>query len=151
VSDAALFYNDYGADGLSAKSDAVYDLVSEMVARGVPIDGVGLQSHVFDETVPPADVAANVERLTELGLTVHVTELDVGIGEAVGDADEQADYYRDVVSAAVDAGAEAVVTWGVDDAQSWLSARGLGEDPLLFDERFRRKPASHAVVDAFST
>ncbi|MDS0295641.1 endo-1,4-beta-xylanase [Halogeometricum luteum] len=150
VSDADLFYNDYGADGLSAKSDAVYDLVSEMVARDVPIDGVGLQLHVFDETVPPADVAANVERLTELGLTVHVTELDVGIGEAVVDADEQADYYRDVVSAAVDAGAEAVVTWGVDDGQSWLPARGWGEAPLLFDERFRRKPAYHGVADALS-
>ncbi|GAA0271215.1 hypothetical protein GCM10009000_103830 [Halobacterium noricense] len=106
VSDADLFYNDYGADGFSAKSDEVYDLV----ARGVPIDGVGLQLHVFDDLVPPADVAANVERLTDLGLDVHITELDVGIGDAADDCEEQAEYYHDVVAAAVDAGVDTVVT-----------------------------------------
>ncbi|ESP87108.1 endo-1,4-beta-xylanase [Candidatus Halobonum tyrrellensis] len=151
VSDADLFYNDYGADGRSEKADEVYELVSDFVARGVPIDGVGLQLHVFDEQVPPADVAANVDRLTDLGLKVHVTELDVGIGAAVDDRAEQADYYRDVVSAAVDAGADTVVTWGVDDGQSWLPvASGGGENPLLFDEQFRPKPARDAVVDALS-
>ncbi|VTT85768.1 Endo-1,4-beta-xylanase A precursor [Halorubrum sp. DM2] len=148
VSDADLFYNDYGADGLSAKADEVYDLVSDLVAREVPVDGVGLQLHVFDDVVPPADVAANVERLTDLGLDVHITELDVGIGEAVADRDEQAEYYYDVVSAAVDAGVDTVVTWGVDDGQSWLPARGFGDAPLLFDEEFRRKPAHGAVLDA---
>ncbi|MUV59342.1 endo-1,4-beta-xylanase [Halobacterium sp. CBA1126] len=150
VSDADLFYNDYGADGLSAKADEVYDLVSDLVARGVPVDGVGLQLHVFDDLVPPADVAANVERLTDLGLDVHVTELDVGIGEAVADREAQAQYYHDVVAAAVDAGADTVVTWGVDDGQSWLPPLGHGEAPLLFDEEFARKPAHGAVVDALS-
>ena len=150
VSDADLFYNDYGADGRSRKADEVYDLLSDLVASGVPVDGVGLQLHVFDELVPPADVAANVDRLTDLGLKVHVTELDVGIGAAVADRAEQADYYRDVVSAAVDAGAEAVVTWGVDDSRSWLPEVGGGEEPLLFDEAFRPKPARDAVVDALS-
>lgn len=148
ISDADLFYNDYGADGLSAKSDEVYDLVSDLVARGVPIDGVGLQLHVFDDLVEPADVAANVERLTDLGLDVHITELDVGIGDAADDREEQAEYYHDVVAAAVDAGVDTVVTWGVDDGQSWLPPIGFGEAPLLFDEEFERKPAYDAVVDA---
>lgn len=149
MSDADLFYNDYGADGLSTKSDEVYDLVSDMVARDIPIDGVGIQLHVFDDLVPPADVAANVERLIDLGLDVHITELDVGVGTAVADLDEQSDYYRDVVSAAVDAGVDTVVTWGVDDGQSWLPSRGYGESPLLFDEDFEPKPARDAVIDAF--
>ena len=38
-----LFYNDYSAEGMNSKSDQVYKLVSGMQARGVPIDGVGLQ------------------------------------------------------------------------------------------------------------
>lgn len=150
VSDADLFYNDYGADGLSAKSDEVYDLVENLIARGVPIDGVGLQLHVFDDLVEPADVAANVERLTDLGLDVHITELDVGIGDAADNREEQAEYYHDVVAAAVDAGVDTVVTWGVDDGQSWLPPIGFGEAPLLFDEEFQRKPAYDAVVEALS-
>lgn len=148
VSDADLFYNDYGADGLSEKADAVYGLVSDLVAREVPIDGVGLQLHVFEDPVPPAEVAANVDRLTDLGLDVHVTELDVGIGAAVPDREAQADYYREVVSAAVDAGVDTVITWGVDDGQSWLPERGSGEAPLLFDESFERKPAYWSVREA---
>lgn len=38
-----LFYNEYGAEGLGVKSDKVYNMVKEFVARGVPIDGVGMQ------------------------------------------------------------------------------------------------------------
>ena len=43
---ALLFYNDYGGEGLSAKSDRIYSLVQGLRAQGVPIDGVGLQMHV---------------------------------------------------------------------------------------------------------
>src|SRR5262249_20064830 len=37
---ALLFYNDYGAETLNAKSDAIYAMVSDFVKRGVPINGV---------------------------------------------------------------------------------------------------------------
>ena len=47
--DARLFYNDYNSESLGgwqqAKSDSVYNLVSDLKQRGVPIDGVGLQVH----------------------------------------------------------------------------------------------------------
>ena len=42
---AKLYINDYNIEGPSQKSDALYSLVSGMVARGVPIDGVGFQTH----------------------------------------------------------------------------------------------------------
>ena len=149
VCDADLFYNDYGADGMNEKSDDVYELVEGMVSRDVPIDGVGLQMHVFGEKTDPDEVAENVERLTDLGLDVHLTELDVGIGAAVEDEDEQTEYYRELVSKAVDAGVSTIITWGLNDGQSWLPARGHGEAPLLFNDEFDRKPAGDAVVEAF--
>jgi len=75
---ALLCYNDYSAEGLSGKSDAVYDMVSSMITRGVPIDCVGFQLHVKYDAVPLRDdVSANIARLGDLGLVVHVTELDV--------------------------------------------------------------------------
>jgi len=40
-----LFYNDYGGEGAGAKSDAIYALVQGMISRGVPINGVGLETH----------------------------------------------------------------------------------------------------------
>jgi len=80
--EALLFYNDYGAEGLGSKSDAVYNLVKGLLERGVPIHGVGLQMHVSLEEPPnPQDVAANIKRLNDLGLEVHITEMDVRIRE----------------------------------------------------------------------
>ncbi|MFB6173171.1 MAG: endo-1,4-beta-xylanase [Halobacteriales archaeon] len=154
--DAALFYNDYGAEGLGAKSDAVHDLVSGMLDRGVPIDGVGLQCHALGDRPDPEDVAANVERLRDLGLSVHVTELDVAFPRDDPPTDPgaaQAEYYRDLVGAALEAGAGAVVTWGVDDAHSWVRyyedfPERYTTDPLLFDEGYEPKPAYDAVCEA---
>jgi endo-1,4-beta-xylanase len=43
---AKLFYNDYAAEGINAKSDAIYDMVKSMMDRGIPIHGIGLQAHL---------------------------------------------------------------------------------------------------------
>jgi len=70
--DARLYYNEFGADALGRKSDAVLSLLRGLLDDGVPIHGVGLQMHV-DAASPPAagDVAANVERLSMTGTLVR--------------------------------------------------------------------------------
>ncbi|HEY7375263.1 MAG TPA: endo-1,4-beta-xylanase, partial [Polyangia bacterium] len=72
--DARLYYNDYGAEGMNAKSNGVYNLVQGMLSRGVPINGVGLQMHTGPTDVSPAaaDVAKNMQRLADLGLDVVI-------------------------------------------------------------------------------
>lgn len=158
ASDADLFYNDYGAEGLGGKSDAVYDLVSGMLDRGVPIDGVGLQLHALGDRPDPDDVAANIERLRDLGLDVQITEMDVAFPRESAPDDPlaaQADYYREITDAALDAGAGALVTWGVDDGHSWVRSHGslpqkYTADPLLFDDDYEPKPAYAAVNEALA-
>ena len=78
---ALLLYNDYGAEGAGAKSDYVYNMVKGMLARGVPINGVGLQMHTGPADASPsaAQVAANMQRLEALGLNVVISEMDVQI------------------------------------------------------------------------
>ena len=72
---ALLFYNDYDTEGLNAKSDAVYEMVKDYKKRGVPIDGVGIQAHIIDlDMAGISSFAANLKRLTALGLQVHITE-----------------------------------------------------------------------------
>lgn len=57
------------------KSDRVYDMVASMKAGGLPIAGVGLQMHISVDAYPsPASVAANIKRLGDLGIEVHITE-----------------------------------------------------------------------------
>ena len=43
--DIKLYINDYGTDA-PAKRDYLYNLVKEMLEKGVPIDGVGHQTHI---------------------------------------------------------------------------------------------------------
>jgi endo-1,4-beta-xylanase len=155
--DALLFYNDYAAEGLGPKSDAVYALVQGLLQRGVPIDGVGLQMHVSLRWPPdPEAVAANMARLGALGLQVHVTEMDVRIQDGVGTTEErlaaQAGIYRDMVEVCLESSAcKAFVTWGFTDRHSWIPAfTGQPDAPLLFDESYRPKPAYYAIMDALA-
>lgn len=73
-----LFYNDYGIEEKNAKSDAVYELLSGLLARKVPVHGVGFQCH-FSVDDPPdfGSMRENIARFARLGLTIHFTEIDV--------------------------------------------------------------------------
>jgi endo-1,4-beta-xylanase len=148
--EALLFYNDYGAEGMGAKSDRVYALVADMVARGVPIDGVGLQMHLTLATAPnPEDVLANMERLAELGLAVHITELDVRLPTGPGPdlRERQAAVYRSMLSACLQApSCTAFTTWGFTDGYSWIPRfdPGFGQ-ALIFDADYAPKPAYDAL------
>jgi endo-1,4-beta-xylanase len=152
---ALLFYNDYGAEGLGAKSDRVYELVRDLVQEGAPIGGVGLQMHVSAGGYPPpADVAANMRRLAELGLVVQITEMDVRISGLSGGFDarlqRQREVYRELVAVCVAQPAcHAVSFWGFTDAHSWIDDFFGPDDPLLFDAQYRPKPAFFGVEDAF--
>jgi endo-1,4-beta-xylanase len=144
--DALLFYNDYGAEGLGPKSDAVYDLVAKLVRQGVPIHGVGLQMHVALRDHPePADIAANIARLSALGLRVHISEMDVRLRLPAtwSDRVRQAGLYGDAMQVCLEAPrCEALVFWGVTDRFSWVPAffPGFGE-ALIFDTGYQYKPA----------
>jgi hypothetical protein len=49
---AKLCYNDFNIEGQNAKSNAVFAMVSDFKARGVPIDCVGFQSHFIVGQLP---------------------------------------------------------------------------------------------------
>src|SRR5262249_41587679 len=67
---ALLFYNDYNAESMNAKSEAVYKMAEDFKSRGVPLDGIGLQMHLTANLPQLAGMEANIKRLTELGLQV---------------------------------------------------------------------------------
>ncbi len=147
---ALLLYNDYGAEGSGAKSDYVYNLVKGMRARGVPINGVGLQMHTgpADTSPSPAQVAANMQRLSALGLNVVISEMDVQI--CTSDFNTQGTRFHDIVAiCATEPLCLAVTVWGVSDKYSWLNGVSCAApQPLLFDYNYGPKPAYTGVLDA---
>ena len=82
---AKLFINEIGADGINAKSDRLYEIVRELKAGDVPIDGVGFQMHANLRGVPPT-FRDNMRRFEALGLEIHITEADVGLRLPVNEA-----------------------------------------------------------------
>lgn len=158
---ALLFYNDYDTEGINPKSDAVYAMVKDFKARGVPIDGVGLQMHIFNlSTKDISQLADNIKRLADLGLQVHITEMDVGLpidakGNLLSQADlsTQADIYRFVMKACLEQPrCTAFQTWGLTDKYTWIPdyTKGQKGAPLLFDRNYAPKPAYRAVLDSFA-
>ncbi|MBT2411277.1 endo-1,4-beta-xylanase [Streptomyces sp. ISL-12] len=137
---AKLCYNDYNTDGVNAKSNAVYAMVKDFKARGVPIDCVGFQSHFNSASPVPADYQANLQRFADLGVDVQITELDI---EGSGTA--QATSYGNVVKACLAVSrCTGITVWGVTDKYSWRSSG----TPLLFDANYAAKPAYDAVLAA---
>lgn len=153
--DASLFYNDYGIENAGPKSDAVYALATRLVARGVPIDGVGFQAHIDARFAPSFDeLVQNFERIGELGLSVNVSELDVRIAALGGTAAYrravQKRIYQRVAAACLASDAcEGITTWGFTDRYSWIDGTFGADDPLLFDDAYQKKPAYYGYVDGF--
>ena len=112
-------------------------MVKGMLARGVPIHGVGLQMHTGPADASPsaADVAANMQRLAALGLDVVISEMDVQI--CTGDLDAQSRRFHDIVARCVaQPCCKAVTVWGVPDKYSWRNGQ-IVRDPAAF--AFRRQ------------
>ena len=60
-------------------------MAKDFKKRGVPLDGIGFQTHVslkFDNPEKLASFAKNLERFAKLGLELHITELDVRLSDS---------------------------------------------------------------------
>ena len=156
---ALLFYNETEGEGLNRKSDALYALVKDFKRRSVPIDGVGLQLHVWQLDLDTAAIAANIARLAALGVQVHITELDVSLpfesNSAPRSADllRQAAVYRAVIRACLQSsGCTAIQTWGFTDKYSWIGSHSHGTRgaPLPFDSAYMPTPAYDAMFEELS-
>ena len=124
------------------KCVAVKELVTGMVRRGVPIDGVGFQAHIPSPT--PSDYRGLTAWVGELGLRWAVTELDVPVPAGGGDASgqHQARAYTGVARACIDDPAcNTIVTWGLSDRYTWWKnlLGGSLPDALHFREDLTRQ------------
>jgi endo-1,4-beta-xylanase len=148
---AKLYLNDYNIEGLGAKSDAVYNLVSSFKQQGVPIDGVGLQAHLILGQVP-GTMQQNIQRFAALGVDVAITELDIRMTlprDTTKDA-QQANDYRSVVNACLAVTrCVGITVWDYTDKYSWIPSVFPGQGAALpYDENLVKKPAYDAIAVA---
>ncbi|WP_416307295.1 endo-1,4-beta-xylanase [Neptunicella sp. SCSIO 80796] len=74
--DAVKLYNDYGMTR-SGRVNTVIKMVNDFKARGVPIDGLGIQGHWSMDSPTLDEIDTSLTKLAATGLPLHITELDI--------------------------------------------------------------------------
>lgn len=157
---ARLYINDYSTEE-PAKRQCLERIVKGLLARGVPVHGVGHQMHV---SVYGPSVEAVDESLTtfaRLGLENQVTELDVSLYRYQAKALEggednllrlQGERYAALMKTFLaHPELRAVTIWGISDSHTWLNHgeyAGRHDSPLLFDRAQQPKPAYLGMLNA---
>lgn len=147
--ESELWINEIFLEDNPEKSEAYIQLVTDLVERGVPLHGAGVQGHLFFGT-PDFDLLENVlRRLGELGIATAITELDAPTEPGEAGLALNAERMAKAFTACTRVFAcESVTVWGLDDEQSWLNwLLGPGLAPLLFDAELQPKPSYYAVRD----
>jgi endo-1,4-beta-xylanase len=163
---AQLFYNDYNTENPS-KRERIYQLVSQLKKKGVPIHGVGLQGHWSLNEPTAQALEESIKRFASLGLAVQITELDVSVypkeherrSKKEADQseftaamnDKQAAHYKMLFEVFRKHKGEitSVTFWNLSDKSSWLDnfpVPGRKDYPLLFDQNYQPKKAFDNVV-----
>jgi len=158
---ALLFYNDYH-ETVPTKREKIYKLVKELLDRGTPIHGIGLQAHwnIYEPSIE--DIRVAIERYASLGLPLHITELDLPMfgnddkrrevmkpTEAM--IEQQAKHYEQIFN--LFRSYKDVITnvtfWGVADDYTWLDyfpGKERKTWPFLFNDQHEPKPCFWGVI-----
>lgn len=160
-----LIYNDYGCEqGPNDRFRATtLKLLDGLLARRVPIDGLGLQAHLsaFGAKVDQRKLRDFLQEIRDRGLSVLVTELDVwdegGPSDIAARDRAVADEARRFLDVVLDNPAtNAVLTWSlsdryIDPPDEWkLKLMAWRYRKLPYDAQMRRKPLWTAMAQSFA-
>lgn len=164
--DAKLYLNEYGTEIYGGtKSNAMYNYVSAMKNRKIPIDGVGFQCHFTVSKIDFTKLDQNIKRYAAIGLEAIITELDVRIAKTDYAADPakwlalQANDYLNLIRICLNnPNAKTFVTWGFTDKYSWIpsftatTGNGPASDyALIFDTSYASKLAYTSMLNELAS
>ncbi len=121
-----LYLNDYagfinGGDN-TAHKDYLEQLIADLLAQGVPVQGLGIQGHFGSFVCPPEAILKELDRFGKFGLPIQITEFDIDSM----DEKLKADYTRDFLTACFShPGVVGVNTWGFWEGDHWKPSAAL--------------------------
>ncbi|MFK8037878.1 MAG: endo-1,4-beta-xylanase [Crocinitomicaceae bacterium] len=151
--DAKLFYNDYSLVLNPIKRKAVLTFINSLRLKGVPIDGIGMQMHIFNGFPENIEISNAIDDIWKNGYLVHISELDISLNPLSAQMQEapqkelerQAEKYLYIFKSfdkIPDKYKFGITIWGVGDDDSWIRSYFNRDDhPLLFDDNYQPKPA----------
>lgn len=121
--DVRLFINDFNVlsvdqNFLEVQTEAYVAHIRDLLQRGAPIDGIGIQGHVWDEDIlsRPQRIRERLDRVAEIGLPLWITEFDAADADENACADKLEMIYRTAYSHPM---VEGVMMWVVWAGDSW--------------------------------
>jgi len=153
--DADLYYNDYSLEwGISGSTKAAFLLtaVDNWVKNGIPITGVGTQTHIeTGHTSTPANIRALAKALAAKGLTLQITELDIGFSTSgtrtAAELAIQGHLYAQFMDVFLEEpNMNTFMMWGFTDKYSWLPSSQNRYDGLIYDANYNKKPAYDSLI-----
>lgn len=164
---AQLVYNDYMSweAGHEAHRAGVLRLLEGFRARGVPVDALGVQSHIgsgnsddsvgFD-TARERDWRLFLDEVVGMGFELAITEFDVHDKNLPFEFEVRDQAVADLAERYLDLMLDyrqtrTVMLWGLADPHSWLQgvwprADGAAKRPNPYDAAFRPKPLRAAIA-----
>lgn len=76
--DAELYYNDYST-AVPDKREGIANMVSDLIAQGVRVNGIGMQEHHQLDNPSVQEVEKTILAFSNLGVSVMVTEMDITV------------------------------------------------------------------------
>jgi endo-1,4-beta-xylanase len=125
--DAKLYMNDYGVLVENGYNKSSYiTQIENLIANGVPIDGIGCQAHFVtsnknNSTAKAATTSEHVQKtldeLSKFGLPIKITECLVTADTEEGKAEELRRFFRLCFA---HPGVEAIIMWGFWEVGHWI-------------------------------
>jgi endo-1,4-beta-xylanase len=159
---AKMCINDYNLT-VAAKRDAMFNLVTQLKAAGIPVDCIGSQMHSNINWPSASDTASMLDKFSTLGVDQEITEMDISVytdntssytSISAALLASQATEYKALFDVFKSHASEisSVTLWGLADDDTWLDSFPINrlDAPLLFDQQLQAKPAYWAVIGAAS-
>jgi endo-1,4-beta-xylanase len=151
-----LFYNDYNLEFNALKRSAVLAHFGKLRTKGITIDGIGVQMHIFHIYPSPLMIRECLNEIANEKYKIHISEMDVSVNPLSVDVEYtdsvqtlQMQQYETVLNAYEQIPAElqyGCTFWGITDKYTWIRSSFLREDyPLLFDDNYKKKKLFNAV------
>jgi endo-1,4-beta-xylanase len=161
-----LFINDYNTDQ-PARLACLIKVVKDLRSRGIPIDGVGHETHVHIDS-PTVDAVADAivqfhqtfpnlhQQVTEMDISTYLSSDNTSNYGANGGTvppsiiAEQGWLYYHYFKAfrRLQGILDAVTFWGIADDDTWLDGFPISrlDEPLPFDPGLQAKPAYWGII-----